>query len=286
MSIEISSVVVNERLATEVFEFVFYSQPTVPDADPVVRRLDLRHLGVLCELLGLRLDDLSCYVLLYLLRCRGDVPLTVMEYEFVKGLERMISAPLPSLPRRDNNYAPIFSAMRREVYRCNAVLRSRDVAPQHHVILTQFYNFIYNFLLRHYPKDFERRPLALEVWGMFYDDLKSSQQLTGEATTNHSSSSSSSSSSSEAVFAKYVPFRHYHLWAEFVLSPSFTNRYFDEEEGVERGGYRITADLWQQLLLFAALEDYSQYDFYGSWPSAIDHFVATQLALTNNTTSQ
>lgn len=250
---------VDEALATQAFDYVFRAVPQSL-GDPFVRRLDIRHMAFLSEQLGFPLDDLSCYVFFYLLKCGGDVPLTVLEYEFVKGLVGLNLQIFDGLPCNENNFRPLFDAVRLAVLRHNTILR--DTAVQEHPkLLSDFYNFLYGFVLAHYDDEAERRQMAVELWKMFFY-------------IDEEGGAPSEAKGPSALFLHYRQFKNLDAWCHFVLSPVFTETSYDEEEDYVRGGYYVSRDLWQQLFFFATMDSYEEYDLEGSWPSAVDDFVS------------
>eukprot|EP00796_Vickermania_ingenoplastis_P006727 gene6727-4822_t len=247
-----TTIEVDEALATSVFQYVLHAHPVSPDADAYVHRWELPHIEYFCEEMNLRLDDLSFYLVAHMLGCKGNVPLTVLEFEFVKGLAALqLHLPPEAADQvlRGANYGPFFSVLRQAMEACNQRLRSTPKGKE----LQSFYVFLYNFVLR-YNEDSEpsRCLLATELWEMFFY----------------------STSARGSPFLDYAPFLHLPEWVQFVNCPSFYHQVYDEALGDLRGGHHISADLWQQLFLFADLDNYTNYDFNAAWPNAMDEFVS------------
>lgn len=236
---------VDEGLATEVFEFI-YQQALPQTEDPYVRRLRIPHFPVLSRLLHLQLEDLSLYLFAFIVGCHGNVPLTIMEFEFVKAVEGMT---LSSAPHQGNAYQPLFDALAVKVRKANEVLWT-DKAR-----LAIFYNFLYDFVLRYNDEScVDRRLLAIELWQLFF-----TEEVSLVAKPSPAAASSS--------YKHYAEFSDLGPWLDFVQSSAFRS-----VEGSE--GHYVSADLWQQMFLFSRLDpSYDGYDPDGAWPNAVDDFM-------------
>lgn len=344
---------IDEIVATSIFELVYgaleqrqenipsvHSSPHYHDdgyeeedllSTSSVRRLELSHFPFLCKLLSLSLDDMSFYVLAYLLQCKGHVPLTILEYEFVTGLtaleldlsaneeERVLASSMAALISSISSGARRFHCadvsllvtavlgLKRKIESCNTEIR-RDNAK-----CVDFYHFLYSFVLRHNEEEeANRRDLAVDLWRLFFASSNKYDDPYFEGGVCWSSSSSSSSrscSSSQGnagerdgsnrntlkgrnamctdgyeggmcgCYKHYKSFSQMEAWLSFVNSPLFYDTTYDEEADELGGGHYVSADLWQQLFLFAdvPVDQYTLYDPYSAWPNAIDDFMAVVL---------
>lgn len=131
----------------------------------------------------------------------------------------------------------VWDAIKRAIETKNAQLRTE---PEE---LFKFYSFVYRWLFP--PLSFaeekeraeDRLESLLDFWSLFY-------------TTQRPSSSSS-------VMTGYVYFPKYERWVAYI-----------KERGV-----MLKRDEWEQTLLFAALENYTDYDPMRGWPLLMDGFV-------------
>lgn len=229
---------INEVVATIIFEIVLrcsesresgfsdFASSTEDDEalfpTASVRRLDISHFPFLCELLSLSLDDMSFYVLAYMLQCKGHTPLTILEYEFVTGLTSLdldsvdnsnddpilrssvVSASLLATSRVRNtirNIGPgpavdisllssVLVGLRQKIESCNATIRADALK------CVDFYQFLYGFVLRHNEEEEGyRRELAVDLWRLFFDSSSGDEHFNNIGCSSSSSSSSSSSTS-------------------------------------------------------------------------------------------
>lgn len=171
----------------------------------MVRHLELPHFFFLSRFLSLSLDDLSFYILPFLLGCKGEVPLSIMEFEFVKGLLYLLSTPSPtslSAERstgsseiqgrmlastcensstrsntNDGDYGGCgahFNRMRIQFQPLWNALQKRIETCRREICQRKektqaFYNFLYMFVLhRNNSPEPVRRQLAVELWEMFF----------------------------------------------------------------------------------------------------------------------
>lgn len=225
------------------------------------------------------MTDLSFYVFSFILRCKGHVPFTILECEFVDGLRRL---PLVRQPDQEasvesfthisgssekKKWDVVLESIRQEIISQNQQLRSDPVQQ------LEFYVFLYDFTLRHNEeKEETRRCIASELWKMFF----------------FVPASPSCSPESTSPFLFYKAFSRFGSWLEFLQLPFFwrdediqrlMQTEIEEELGFEPhneelvGGHVISADLWHQLYLFSDVLSYEHHDKCGSWPNAIDDFV-------------
>lgn len=221
-----------------------------------VYRLELEHFSYLSRLLCIPLNDLTFYVFPFLLGCKGEVALSIMEFEFVKGILKLLGSSCPSfndanrhadcsmsLPasthcmadepdRLDSGgvcfqkvqeqFQPIWCALH------NLIQDSRNDLYAHSDAAQTFYNFLYTFVLRREERDeCIRRQLAVELWKMFFTPFTSSSLINENEHATHGAVDGAKRMTLEASKRMHQPmlyvaeFAHLPSWIAFVQSPSF-----------------------------------------------------------------
>lgn len=274
----------------------------------VVHRLELPHFLFLSRLLSISLEDLSFYIFPFLLGCKGEVPLTIMEYEFVKGTLKLLGSATPArsstsfqppsctalgtstgssaaiggmhFHETQERFHPIWSALHDCIENCRLEIYANAEKAR------EFYNFLYTFVLhRNNSPECIRRQLAVELWKMFF--------RSSEASIAHGAVQGVSQLEEKTFLSKetecgrlpctlnLATFERLPEWIAFITSSSIHSFPKEEEEeeeeekeeeqyGVDR---MISLDMWQQLWNFAKLTSYDTYDFSSPWPNVMDDFV-------------
>nr|CCC94011.1 conserved hypothetical protein [Trypanosoma congolense IL3000] len=204
---------------------------------PVVDILSLAHLDTLAKALGLSLNDTSMYRLAWTWGC--ETPLSISRNEFLNGMSKVLSE-VGSSPKGVGSVASdLKSPMLRfkpwlEKLR-NHIDNIDSVLRTDRKMFRKFYRFIFKWVQS--PETMTRNGSEL---GM---NIKTAVELW------------------HMLFPSYWPFEHLEQWVTFCT----TEKLFAREV--------ISRDLWEQLLEFTQITDYSAYNVCDAWPSAIDDFV-------------
>lgn len=233
----------------------------VVEEDLRIYRLELEHFAYLSRLLCIPLNDLTFYVFPFLLGCKGEVALSIMEFEFVKGILRVLGTRCSSC---DDFYHPIHGSESSSPPVCGHGMAEEPDRPvgggggvyfqkvreQFHSIwcalhiciehsckelcantdATQtFYNFLYTFVLRREEREeCIRRQLAVELWEMFFTPFPSSSlRNESEQTSTRRVADGAKTMHREASAQTLCPMRYLAVftqlpsWIAFVQSPSF-----------------------------------------------------------------
>lgn len=237
-------------IAQEAFDFL-YEQSPVEGARPGDRYLELAHFEPLATSAQLNLEDLSLHLLAFLADESSKMIFKISEKRFVAWMTTLAAA-LPrnaAPPTRENGYASLFSAAHGAVIDLNALLRTSEDQR------VKFYHFLYHWCLKGNTAT-DRVDIAKELWSCFFS----------------ASPVSFSREEAKLKFTAYVCFPRINQWLDFVTALAEKTR--GSKQGaltVEQMG--VSFDTWSQLIPFAKLVNYSEYDEEDSWPVAMDDFV-------------
>ncbi|CCW69988.1 unnamed protein product [Phytomonas sp. Hart1] len=222
----------NCKISSEVFEYILNAGSLEGNATAYNRQLGIAHFDLLAKKIGLRLDDLSFYVLAFYFKCSSALPYHISEACFVSGLSQALSPNDKVSP--ENGYADAFRALQ------NVVKKTHHEILREKVELNKFYNFLYMWCLKN-NRASDRTTVATELWELFFTEDNPSMEC--------------------EFYKHYVCFHDLRTWIAFIETEDFTNN------------FKISADLWHQLIHFANLESYETYNISDSWPLALDSFM-------------
>ncbi|KPI90572.1 hypothetical protein ABL78_0332 [Leptomonas seymouri] len=237
-------------IGQEAFEY-FYEQSPLEGAGPGERFLEIAHFESLASAVHLNLEDLSLYLLSFLADESPKMIYKISERRFVAWMATLAGA-LPrgaAPPTKENNFASLFAAAHAAVIDLNARLRVSDE------LRLKFYHFLYNWCLQGNTAT-DRVDIAKELWSCFFS----------------ASPLSFSKEEAKLKFTAYVCFPRINQWLDFITMLSEKAKETKQSAPVlDQMG--VSRDTWSQLIPFARLESYSEYNDEDSWPVAMDDFV-------------
>ncbi|KPA81685.1 hypothetical protein ABB37_03993 [Leptomonas pyrrhocoris] len=237
-------------IAQEAFEFIYQMSP-MEGARPGERYLEFAHFEPLAAAVHLNLEDLSFYLLAFLADESPKINYKIPEKRFV-ALMTALAGALPrsaGVPSRENGFAPLFAAAHTAVIDLNARLRASEE------LRVKFYHFLYNWCLKT-NKATDRVDIAKELWSFFFS----------------ASPLSFTKEEAKLKFTAYVCFPRINQWLNFItiMSEKAKNT---NQNGSALDQMGVPLDTWSQLIPFAKMESYNEYDDEDSWPVAMDDFV-------------
>ncbi|EAN78305.1 Cullin binding, putative [Trypanosoma equiperdum] len=201
--------------------------------------LALPQLETLAKMLGFSLDDMSMYRLAWSWSC--EAPLCIRKSEFVNGMNAICSGvKLSATATSSTCSASPVKSPKKEFEPILLALRNHvetlDGALRGDVTkFRHFYRFIYKWV---------QSPLTMERnMGQVGMSIETAVELW------------------RMLFPHYREFKRLDDWITFCMSKKLF------PHGI------ISRDLWEQLLEFTFVTDYSKYDVSDAWPSAMDDFV-------------
>lgn len=234
----------------EAFDYI-YEQCPFDGARPGERYLEIAHFEPLATAVHLNLEDLSLYLLAFLADESSKMIFKISEKRFVAWMTNLAAA-LPrsaAPPTSANGFASLFDAAHAAVIELNGRLRSSEEQR------TKFYHFLYNWCLKGNTGS-DRVDIAKELWSCFFS--ASPLSFTKEEAT--------------LKFTAYVCFPRINQWLDFITAQAEKTKETKPTASVlEQMG--VSFDTWSQLIPFAKVESYSEYDDEDSWPVAMDDFV-------------
>lgn len=245
-----SKVISPEAIGQEAFDFI-YEQYAVEGARPGERYLEIAHFESLATAIHLNLEDLSLYLVAFLVDESSKMIFKISEKRFVAWLTGLATS-LPrgaAPPTRENAFASLFTAAYAAVIELNSQLRANEEQR------IKFYYFLYNWCLKGNTAS-DRVDIAKELWSCFFSV----------------SPLSFSKKEAELKFTAYVCFPRINQWLDFIST--LTDKAKEVKQGpsaLDQMG--VSFDTWSQLIPFSKVEDYSSYNDEDAWPVAMDDFV-------------
>jgi hypothetical protein len=234
----------------EAFEFI-YEQCPFEGARPGERYLEIAHFEPLATAVRLNLEDLSLYLLAFLVDDSPKVIYKISEKRFVAWTTKLAgSLPRGSVPpTSENGFASLFAAAHAAVIELNANLRTYEEQRG------KFYHFLYNWCLKGNTGS-DRVDIAKELWSCFFS----------------ASPPSFTKEEAKLKYTAYVCFPRVNQWLDFITTRAEKAKETKQSVStLDQMG--VSYDTWSQLIPFAKMESYSEYDDEDSWPVTMDDFV-------------